>query len=387
MFKSITDQNSTSSIAKPPQKIFYVERLRIILTILVVLHHVLVTYGAPGNWYYTEKSSFPGAVIPMTMIVTINQSFFMGFFFFLSAYFIIPSYQKKGAGRFVTDRLLRLGIPVIFYSFILSPLLSYLVYYFGKGHHISFFQYLHGFDDWIDFGVLWFVAAVLLFTLLYVLLRKMIRNYPSTKSASPSFWSILLFAAGVGIVSFFTRIIFPVGWTLKYTGFQLGYFPQYVALFIVGISASRNGWLDKLDFQTGKRCFRVAMWLLLFFPVFLIIEKTVGMPQDWFTSGFHWQQLLYAVWEQVLGFSIITCLLCYGKRYWKSSGVAAGKLSRSAFGVYIFHPLVIVCLALALRNWNIEPGVKCLLVVPLAVAGSFLLATLIVQVPGIKKII
>ena len=71
--------------------------------------------------------------------------------------------------RFVKDRLIRLGIPLVFYSFILSPVLIYLVYYFGEGHRISFIQFLSGFHDWIDFGVLWFVAALLLFTLVYVL--------------------------------------------------------------------------------------------------------------------------------------------------------------------------------------------------------------------------
>jgi hypothetical protein len=95
----------------------------------------------------------------------------MGFFFFLSAYFIPGSYNKKGAARFVKDRLLRLGIPLVFYSFVLSPVLIYLVYYFGKGHHITFIQFLGGFHDWIDFGVLWFVAALLLFTFVYVLWR------------------------------------------------------------------------------------------------------------------------------------------------------------------------------------------------------------------------
>jgi surface polysaccharide O-acyltransferase-like enzyme len=387
MIKSITAQYPPALLAKPPQKILYIERLRIILTILVVLHHVLVTYGAPGSWYYTEKSTFPGSVIPMTMIVTVNQSFFMGFFFFLSAYFIVPSYQKKGAGRFVTDRLLRLGIPLIFYSFVLSPLLSYLVYYFAKGHHISFFQYLKGFDDWIDFGVLWFVAAVLLFTLLYVLLRMIFKSNRVNKPASPSFRLILLFAAGVGAVSFFVRLLFPVGWTLPYTGFQLGYFPQYVALFIAGIWASRNGWLGQLEYQTGKRAIRMAGLLLLFFPVFLVIEKTLHTPQEWFSSGFHWQQLLYAAWEQCLGFSIITALLCYGKSFWNRLRPQAAKLSRSAFAVYIFHPLVIVSLTMALRNWTVDPGIKSLLVAPLAITGSFLLAALIIRIPGVKKII
>src|ERR1700683_2603091 len=202
-------------------KIFYLDNLKVGLIALVVLHHAAITYGAEGAWYYTQKTTYIGAVIPMLLLVTINQSFFMGFFFFLSAYFIPDSYDRKGAARFVRDRLLRLGIPLIFYSLTLSPVLIYLVDYFGKGQHITFTQFLGGYHDWINFGVLWFVAALLLFTLLYVVWRVVSKNRRSKSLAAPSSKMILGFAAAVGIISFLVRIVFPVGWTLNPVGFQL----------------------------------------------------------------------------------------------------------------------------------------------------------------------
>jgi hypothetical protein len=58
----------------------------------VVLHHAFITYGAPGGWYYQQKTDHIAALLPMTMFVATNQSFFMGFFFFLSALFVEPSY-------------------------------------------------------------------------------------------------------------------------------------------------------------------------------------------------------------------------------------------------------------------------------------------------------
>jgi len=168
-----TGQNMSAQAPSPSalipeqsKKILYIDNLKVLLITLVILHHVLNTYGAEGGWYYWQKTTHPAASIPMVVLITINQSFFMGLFFFLSAYFIPSSYNKKGAVRFVKDRLLRLGLPLVFYSFILSPVLIYLVDYFGKGQHITFLQFLGGFHDWIDFGVLWFVAALLLFTCL-----------------------------------------------------------------------------------------------------------------------------------------------------------------------------------------------------------------------------
>jgi len=334
-----------------------------------------------------KKTTVLRALIPMTMFVAINQAFFMGFFFFLSAYFINSSFEKKGASLFVADRLKWLGIPLVFYSLMLSPILTYLVYYFGKEQHITFIQYLGGFDDWIDFGVLWFVAALLLFTLIYALLRSIVKKYQPKPLRAPSAGTIILFAIGIGIISFLVRLVFPVGWVLKPLGFQLGHFSQYIALFILGLAASKNNWLKNIPYKTGKQSLALVILLTLCFPIFFIIKLKLNMPLDWYNGGFHWQALLYAVYEQVIGFSIITVLLTFGRELWDKSSVLLSKLSRYTFAVYIFHPLLIISLSLALRNWAIEPALKLLVVGPLAVIGSFLLASVIVIIPGVKKII
>lgn len=368
-------------------KLFYIDNIKILLTVLVVLHHTFIAYSFSTGWYYTQKTTHIGALVPMTMFVSINQSFFMGFFFLLSAYFTGPSYDRKGSCQFIIDRLLRLGIPLLFYSFVLSPFISYLVYYFAKGHYITYLQYLSGYDSWIEFGVMWFVAALLIFTLIYLATRSLINITFKKLLPAPGAGTILLFAVSLGVVSFLTRILFPVGWVLKPLGFQLGHFPQYIALFIVGLLAYQNKWFDGLSQRTGK-CLKWSAWLcLLFFPVFFIIRVKLNMPVSWYSGGFHWQSLLYAVWEQWIGVSILTAMLSRAKRSWNTSPPLLKGLSRCSFAVYIFHPLIIVSLTLAVRNWAVDPAIKLLLVAPLAVLGSFILGTLILLLPGVKRII
>ena len=384
---SIQPPSQPSVIPGRPPKILYIDNLKVGLITLVVLQHALITYGVEGDWYYTQKTTYIGAVIPMGLVAVLSQSFFMGFFFFLSAYFIPGSYHRKGPARFVKDRLIRLGIPLAFYSFILSPVLIYLVYYFGEGHHISFIQFLRGFHDWIDFGVLWFVAALLLFTLVYVAWRLVSKRYKSKPLAAPSSRTILWFAVAVGIISFLVRVVFPIGWILHPVGFQVAYFSQYVALFILGLAASNNNWLDTFPYDWGIRFARYAARILIFLILIPVLEATAKTPQAWFTGGLHWQQLLYAVWEQLTGFSIIVALLTYGKKLWNKSSPLMGKLSRNAYAVFIFHPLVLIALALSLRNWDVDPAFKFLVVAPLAIVGSFLLASVITSIPGVRKII
>ncbi len=253
-------------IQKPQSKIVYIDQLKVILTALVVLHHSFITYGASGGWYFQQKSTLMGALAPMTMFVSVNQSFFMGMFFFLSAYFVGPSYDKKGPAKFVADRLLRLGLPLVFYSLVLSPILNYTVEHYGYGRHSSFITYMSGYHHWVDFGVLWFVAALLIFTLLYVLVRITFKNFSLKTLPAPNAGTIVLFAAGVGVISFLVRLVFPVGFVLQPVGFQPGHFSQYIAMFILGLVASKSNWLNTISDKTGKTIGRYALRLLAVFP-------------------------------------------------------------------------------------------------------------------------
>ncbi|HXO76735.1 MAG TPA: hypothetical protein VN824_15890, partial [Puia sp.] len=141
------------------------------------------------------------------------------------------------------------------------------------------------------------------------------------------------------------------------------------------------------EYKTGKKFMMLVVLLVLFFPVLYVIKVKLNMPLDWYSGGFHWQSLLYAVYEQVIGFSIIVMLLAWGKEKWNRSPVLLSRLSRVAFAVYIFHPLVVISLSLAVRNWPVDPAMKLLIVAPMAVIGSFLLGSLLVCIPGVKKII
>lgn len=373
---------------QPRKKIVYIDHLKVILITLVVLHHTFITYGAPGGWYYIQKTASETAKIPMTLFVAVNQSFFMGFFFFLSAYFIPSSYDRKGPAKFIKDRLLRLGIPLVFYSLVLSPVLNYIVEHYGYGKHHSFMEYMSGYHDWIDFGVLWFVAALLLFTFAYVLWRIVTDGRESKPVVAPSLAKVMLFAAMLGLISFAVRLVFPVGWVLQPIGFQLGHFTQYIALFITGILASGNNWLESTSYKQGKRAVRIAaLFIILIFPLFFVMLNIMKFPIDWFSGGFHLPAFLYAMWEQMTGVAIMVALLGIGKQKLNTDSWLWGKLSRSAFAVYIFHPLVVISVTLAVSDIAIEPALKLLFVAPVVVVCSFLLGSLIVSVPGVKKIV
>ena len=118
-----------------PQRDYYIDRLRSVMTALVLLHHTAITYGAPGGWFYNElyPSTKPSSIL-LTLFVSTNQAYFMGFFFLLAGYFTPASLERKGYARFLGDRFLRLGLPLLAFIFVLGPLTAAMVAaYEGKG--------------------------------------------------------------------------------------------------------------------------------------------------------------------------------------------------------------------------------------------------------------
>ena len=379
-------QPPTSSTTIATAKIYYLDYCRVLLTVLVILHHVCIAYGAPGGWYFRQPTTSVPAQFGLTLVVATNQAFFMGLFFMLSAYFVEPSYQRKGAVVFVLDRLKRLGIPLLFYSLMLSPVVNFLIYRYGHHQSATFWQYLNGYDDWIDPGVLWFTAALLVFTVSYAALRQL--SALQYRMSLPSLRGMLLFAVGIGLISFLVRLRFPIGWVLHPLGFQLCYFPQYIAFFIVGVLARQNHWFDQLSDEQGKRFGRLALVLVVgVLPLLLVVSSILREPTTNYSGGWNWQALSLSLWEQLTAVTIIVALLTYCKRYWNTHNAYLDKAARCAYAVYIFHPLVIVALSLLLSEVAVEPMSKLMVVAPLAVIGSFVVGGVVLRFPGAKQIL
>ena len=94
------------------RRLLFADRLRTVLTVLVIAHHTAITYGGSGGWFYREVHDGGAPLsLALTLFCSINQSFFMGLFFLLAGYFSPPALVAKGLRRFVLDRLLRLRDP------------------------------------------------------------------------------------------------------------------------------------------------------------------------------------------------------------------------------------------------------------------------------------
>jgi len=370
----------------------YIDNIRILLITLVIMVHLSVTYGGVGTWYYKEGRPDVISFAVLTMHNAISQSFFMGFFFLISGYFTPGSCDRKGFWRFLKDRFLRLGIPLLCYDFVINPLLAYPlikanVFKFDGTFH----KYLVGYYSQFHIGSLWFLETLLIFAVLYVLWRIWVKPAaPAVQSNTkmPGNMVVAMLAIALGIVSFVVRIWFPIGWTFAPLNLQVCFFPQYICLFIVGIAVYQRNWLLHIPDTMGKFWLCIAIvFIVILLPTLFISGGALTGNVSSYTGGVHWQSFAYSVWEQFAGVAIIVGLLVLFCKRFNKQGKLAKAMSASVYTVYIIHGPVIVLLALAMKNIRLYPLLKFALVALIAVPLCFVLANLIRKLPLASRIL
>jgi peptidoglycan/LPS O-acetylase OafA/YrhL len=382
---------AASQVAKPTAlRDFYVDRLRVAMTVLVILHHTAITYGAVGGWFWREipPSKSPSSLL-LILFCTTNQAYFMGFFFMLAGYFTPASLERKGYGRFVLDRFLRLGLPLLAFILILGPVTAAIVTAMeGDGFWPTIFSLANRLR--IINGPLWFAEALLIFSLAYCGWRAIFGvKLPGVgRRAKPvpafGWWLLSAIATGAGALAI--RQFVPVG--VNIFGLQLGYFSMYIFLFGLGIAAWRYDWLRQL---TWKQARPWVIGLLLTWPVMplsiVLADKLNGPGKSNFGGGFSWPAIVYALWEPFLAWGLIALwLLVFRERLNKPSEFWDW-LGRRAYAVYIIHPPVLVLICMALRGWHAPALVKFGAVGAVVCVACWLLADPLVRLPGLRRVV
>ncbi len=373
-----------------PQRELYIDRLRTVMTALVVVFHAAITYGGDGGWFYHEvKASGAPSSLLLTLFCATNQAYFMGFFFLLAGYFTPPSLERKGYARFLGDRFLRLGLPLLAFGLILGPLTAAMVDSARGDGFWPTFVWLWNHKRFIN-GPLWFAQALLIFSLGYCAWRAIfgaaLTDSKRTPKAIPVQRWWLLSALGVGAGALGIRQFVPTGENVFLL--QLGYFSSYIFLFAVGVAAWRNEWLRQLEWRHARPWLwtLLAAWPLLPLTIALAI-KFIGLGKANFSGGLSWPAIVYAFWEPFVAWGLIAAWLLVFRARLNQPSALWSWLNRRAYAVYIIHPVVLVGVSLLLRGWIAPALVKWGLVGALACIACWLAADPLVRLPGVRRIV
>ena len=351
--------------------------------------HIAMIYGGM-LWYYYEIPPDIITSILLIIFIAANGAFFMGFFFMISCYFIPGSYNQKGPLQFLKDRWLRLGLPILFYAIIIDPLIKYAIAVKVTGFNQSLpdFCVLYIRDiKGLGLGPLWFIQALLIFTVLYIAGRCFIsppkNNFRST-GKFPDNTKIVIFTLALGIISFIVRIWFPIGWWFKPISIEVAHLPQYMSLFIIGLVAYERNWFFEIPLSI------VRFWLivigsssLIMLTIFLASERNISF----FLGGLHWHSFAFAIWEHLFCIGIIISLLTWFRKNMNRQPALLKTMSTSAYAAYIIHAPVLIFLALSFKNSGLHPLLKFVIISPLTIFLSFLIGNYLKKLPLVRKIL
>jgi peptidoglycan/LPS O-acetylase OafA/YrhL len=375
-----------------------VDNLRIGLISLVVVGHMAITYGASfGQWYFHEEGEVSTVfTIIAALLLGVGASFLLGLFYMISGYFTPGPFDRKGAGPFLVDRLKRLGIPLALYALVINPLGVYLAAVHG-GYEGSLWQFVTERTSDLtnaSVGPLWFVEGLLIFSILYALVRVVAQRFlardPGERQPPgvPSNRSMALFALGLGLVTFVVRIWAPVGWQWEPPHLELAHFPPYSAMFVVGLFAYRGDWFARLTNAQAKLWGWVALAFVLLFPLLAVASLTPsGEFSDAPAGGLNWLALAYAMWEGVVCVAMTITVLVWFRSRLNHQGRLARAMSGASYAAYVLHPLVIVPLAIALSGLQMPLALKFVLVAPLAVVLCFTIAYYVRKLPLVRGVL
>jgi glucans biosynthesis protein C len=115
------------------------DNLRAIVILLVLSFHSVLAYlnFVPSSPFSFDAPPYLWRAFPIVdtgrwfgfdLYCAWQDVFLMSLFFFLSGLFVWPSLERKGASRFLHDRILRLGMPFALVVALLMPLATYPTY-------------------------------------------------------------------------------------------------------------------------------------------------------------------------------------------------------------------------------------------------------------------
>lgn len=375
-------------------RLHFIDNLRWLMIILVVLVHVNVTYSNLGSWYYREQGSIDlFSRLVSGLFGSFTQAFFMGFLFFISGYFVPAAYDRKGFGGFIRGRLFRLGIPTLVYMLVIHPLTIVIMNHYQHWNLNlldEYKKYLINLKFIGESGPLWFALALLIFSLFYAFIKKaavLVSPNPMKSDGNKpiNHGNIIALIAVIAVIAFSIRLVQPIGTSVL--NMQLCFFSQYIVLFITGIFAARRGWMDRINPQFGQFWLKLAVFGgFTFWALIMFFGGSIHGNLDLYFGGVHWQSVAYALWESFFAVAFSLGLWVWFRERFNKQGRLARFLSDNAFGVYVFHAPILVLISMLLRDVTIYPLLKAVMVGAIAVPVSFGVSYLLRKIPGLKTV-
>ncbi len=361
--------------------------LRAFVIFLVVLHHAVMAYCTGGH--VAHAGDYTKATAPVVdpaqwdgfnWMVTGNDSFFMPLMFLLAGLFVRPSLARKGLGRYLADRALRLGLPLLVGIVTVVPL-SYYAAYLQSGGTASFGTFwmrMVTAGPWPS-GPLWFVGALLVFdaaTALVLSQRPAERGARRLQVALDRRPKSVWFAAFLGVAALVflpaLAILGPSLWlTAGPFGIQASRIGLYAFFFVAGVIVGADRLARFCEEHWWHWPFLAAVAAVLFLSLHAIALPAIADGAA---------MLLFCA-------AMAAGLLALAVQFGRQRSAVGDSLGANAYGIYLLHYPIVLWIQYALLHVPLGPVAKGSLVLASGFGLSWLAASLLRRVPGVARIV
>jgi hypothetical protein len=374
--------------------------LRAFAVVLVLCHHAVIAYTISAFINFENPIATASPVVNeqrwpiFDLIVMYNETFFMPLLFFVSGMFVWQSLARKGARKYLGDRLTRLGLPFVIGVVFLIPLAYYpaqLQVGLITGVHSSYGAF------WLEMvrscfgtaGPLWFLWLLLAFDCLATLMYRvaplpgcLIRRGSTIILDSPvAFFGVLL---GISIAAYLpiAIIIGPLRWIgIGPFHAQVSRILLYLVYFLAGTAIGAYG-IDRSMFRSdGALAKRWWGWLavgLMSYIVFIIMVVVVTAKDRTIVS-----EIAFVLCCGATVFGMTGLFLRIAKR---RVGIL-DSLSANSYGIYVVHYVFVTWLQYLLLGSPLAPGLKGMVVFLGTLILSWGTVAAIRCIPAVAKVI
>jgi len=345
---AISHSLQATTILQPKPKLHYINNIKIFLTNIVILHHIAMLVGGGYTLWGVPviQTEHPLSEYPLSnwgwdalnLFITTNAAYFMQLFFFFSGFFVPKSFDKKGSVVFLQERIKRLGIPSVVYSFLIGP-------YIQIGFGYLFFNKEYWLADkfvsalpLVNTGVTWFPQILIFFNIIYAFACK--KNWTPMMKC-PTVFGFVLLSLMIGTVSGIINLFLP-GNRSFFGVSQFGYdYFSLILFFFGGAIAQRNNWMD--DIQEKRSRIAIYSWMVLAFLFVIwnfVLFPILGYPTA-FTDYPSLQLIGFAVYKGPVQMGLSLGITVFFMDYVNRSYWCTQFFSVSMYTAYIIQPAVI----------------------------------------------
>lgn len=384
------------------------DALRSSLTLLVVAHHAVLAYFlyAPplgafdgtliwGAFPIIDPAKSPG----VDALVLWNDSFFMALMFLLSGLFVGPSLARRGAGGFLAERLLRLGLPFVVGAAVLAPL-AYYPAYLQRAELTSapgFWAAWQGLDRWVA-GPAWFLWVLLAFSILTAGLHA---GAPRVLAALGQLgeWCrvrpgrLVLVWSALALVGYLSVVVFvhPMLWSgWGPFSVQTSRVLLYAVYFFLGVALGWRGELpDYLRLPEGALARRWVAWQIgagAAFVGFVALVIVIAIQAGKGISSPTWN-IAGSAAMALSGVLTSVGLLAAAVRRRSIESPGWASLRRNAFGIYLVHYAIVTWLQFALLSAALPGWAKAAVATAGGIGLSWAIAAGLRRLPGLRRIL